>query len=279
MNINIRGELYSLESPKVMGILNLTPDSFYDGGKFSSEKKILTQVVSMLENGMDILDVGGYSSRPGAKNISVKEEEKRVIPILKYLRKEFKDLIISVDTFRSEIARKSIENGADIINDISAGEIDEEIMNVVSEYNIPYVIMHMKGDPQTMQKNANYDDVCREIISYLAQKVKKAREYKINDLIIDPGFGFGKTLKNNFEILSNLHHFEMIDLPLLVGFSRKSMITKALEIEKEFALNGTSILNTIALMKGSKILRVHDVKEAKECINLYNLTTNNSGNS
>jgi dihydropteroate synthase len=279
MNINIRGELYSLESPKVMGILNLTPDSFYDGGKFSSEKKILTHVVSMLENGMDILDVGGYSSRPGAKNISVQEEEKRVIPILKYLRKEFKDLIISVDTFRSEIARKSIENGADIINDISAGEIDEEIMNVVSEYNIPYVIMHMKGDPQTMQKNVNYDDVCREIISYLAQRIKKAREYKINDLIIDPGFGFGKTLKNNYEILSNLHHFEMIDLPLLVGFSRKSMITKALEIEKEFALNGTSILNTIALMKGAKILRVHDVKEAKECINLYNLTTNNSGNS
>ena len=279
MNINIRGELYSLESPKVMGILNLTPDSFYDGGKFSSEKKILTHVVSMLENGMDILDVGGYSSRPGAKNISVKEEEKRVIPILKHLRKEFKDLIISVDTFRSEIARKSIESGADIINDISAGEIDEEIMNVVSEYNIPYVIMHMKGDPQTMQKNANYDDVCREIISYLAQRVKKAREFKINDLIIDPGFGFGKTLQHNYEVLSNLHHFKMIDLPLLVGFSRKSMITKALEIEKEFALNGTSVLNTIALMKGAKILRVHDVKEAKECINLYNLTMSSSGNS
>ena len=279
MNINIRGELYSLESPKVMGILNLTPDSFYDGGKFSSEKKILTHVVSMLENGMDILDVGGYSSRPGAKNISVKEEEKRVIPILKHLRKEFKDLIISVDTFRSEIARKSIENGADIINDISAGEIDEEIMKVVSEYNIPYIIMHMKGDPQTMQKNPNYDDVCREIITYLAQRVKKAREFKINDLIIDPGFGFGKTLQHNYEVLSNLHHFKMIDLPLLVGFSRKSMITKALEIEKEFALNGTSVLNTIALMKGAKILRVHDVKEAKECINLYNLTMNNSGNS
>ena len=279
MNINIRGELYSLESPKVMGILNLTPDSFYDGGKFSSEKKILKHVVSMLENGMDILDVGGYSSRPGAKNISVKEEEERVIPILKYLRKEFKDLIISVDTFRSEIARKSIENGADIINDISAGEIDEKIMNVVAENNIPYIIMHMKGDPQTMQKNTNYDDVCREIISYLAQRVKKAREFKINDLIIDPGFAFGKTLQHNYEILSNLNYFEMIDLPLLVGFSRKSMITKALEIEKEFALNGTSVLNTIALMKGAKILRVHDVKEAKECINLYNLTMNNSGNS
>lgn len=279
MNINIRGELYSLESPKVMGILNLTPDSFYDGGKFSSQKKILTHVISMLENGMDILDVGGYSSRPGAKNISVQEEEKRVIPILKYLRKEFKDLIISVDTFRSGIARKSIENGADIINDISAGEIDEKIMNVVSEYNIPYIIMHMKGVPKTMQKNPNYDDVCREIISYLAQRVKKAREFNINDLIIDPGFGFGKTFQHNYEILSNLHHFEMIDIPLLVGFSRKSMITKALEIEKEFALNGTSILNTIALMKGAKILRVHDVKEAKECINLYNLTINNSGNS
>ena len=279
MNINIRGELYSLKSPKVMGILNLTPDSFFDGGKFFSEKKILTHVVSMIENGMDILDIGGYSSRPGAKNISVKEEEQRVIPILKILRKEFKDLIISVDTYRAEIARKSIENGADIINDISAGEIDEEIMNIVSNYNTPYIIMHMKGTPQTMQKNPNYDDVCKEIISYLAQRVKKAREYKINDLIIDPGFGFGKTLEHNYEILSNLHHFEMIDLPLLVGFSRKSMITKALNIEKEFALNGTSILNTIALIKGAKILRVHDVREAKECINLYNLTTNNSGNS
>ena len=269
MNINIRGELYSLESPKVMGILNLTPDSFYDGGKFSSEKKILTHVVSMIENGMDILDIGGYSSRPGAKNISVKEEEERVIPTLKYLRKEFKDLIISIDTFRSEVARKSIENGADIINDISAGEIDEEIMNIVSENNIPYIIMHMKGNPQTMQKNPKYNDICREIISYLAQRVKKAREYKINDLIIDPGFGFGKTLEQNYVILSNLHHFNIIDLPLLVGFSRKSMITKALKIEKEFALNGTTILNTIALMKGAKILRVHDVKEAKECIQLY----------
>lgn len=279
MNINIRGELYSLKSPKVMGILNLTPDSFFDGGKFFSEKKILTHVVSMIENGMDILDIGGYSSRPGAKNISVKEEEQRVIPILKILRKEFKDLIISVDTYRAEIARKSIENGADIINDISAGEIDEEIMNIVSNYNTPYIIMHMKGTPQTMQKNPNYDDVCKEIISYLAQRVKKAREYKINDLIIDPGFGFGKTLEHNYEILSNLHHFEMIDLPLLVGFSRKSMITKALNIEKEFALNGTSILNTIALIKGAKILRVHDVREAKECINLYNLTINSSGNS
>ena len=154
-----------------------------------------------------------------------------------------------------------------------------KIMNVVAEYNIPYIIMHMKGDPQTMQKNPNYDDVCRDIISYLAQRVKKARECKINDLIIDPGFGFGKTLQHNYEILSNLHHFEMIDLPLLVGFSRKSMITKALEIEKEFALNGTSVLNTIALMKGAKILRVHDVKEAKECINLYNLTMSSSGNS
>ena len=279
MNINIRGELYSLKSPKVMGILNLTPDSFFDGGKFFSEKKILTHVVSMIENGMDILDIGGYSSRPGAKNISVKEEEQRVVPILKILRKEFKDLIISVDTYRAEIARKSIENGADIINDISAGEIDEEIMNIVSNYNTPYIIMHMKGTPQTMQKNPNYDDVCKEIISYLAQRVKKAREYKINDLIIDPGFGFGKTLEHNYEILSNLHHFEMIDLPLLVGFSRKSMITKALNIEKEFALNGTSILNTIALIKGAKILRVHDVREAKECINLYNLTINSSGNS
>ncbi len=279
MNINIRGELYSLESPKVMGILNLTPDSFFDGGRFLSEKKILTHVVSMIENGMDILDIGGYSSRPGAKTLSVKEEEERVIPILKILKKEFKDLIISVDTFRAEIARKSIENGVDIINDISAGEIDEEIMKIVSNYNTPYIIMHMKGNPQTMQKNPNYDDVCREIISYLAQRVKKAREYKINDLIIDPGFGFGKTLEHNYEILSNLHHFEMIDLPLLVGFSRKSMITKALKIEKEFALNGTSILNTIALIKGAKILRVHDVKEAKECINLYNLTINSSGNS
>ena len=273
MNINIRGELYSLESPKVMGILNLTPDSFYDGGKFSSEKKILTHVVSMLENGMDILDVGGYSSRPGAKIISVKEEEKRVIPILKYLRKEFKDLIISVDTFRSEIARKSIQNGADIINDISAGEIDEKIMNVVAEYNIPYIIMHMKGDPQTMQKNPKYKNVLLDIFDYFEKKIRFFRKVGINhnNIILDPGIGFGKNLKHNLSILRNISIFHSLGFPVLLGISRKRFIKDVSENnDSKQRIGGTISSSLFAIMKGVQVLRVHDVNEVKQSIKVFN---------
>jgi len=272
MNINIRGNLYDLSSPKIMGILNVTPDSFYDGGKHKSLKEILYHVEKMIEDGMDILDVGGYSSRPRANDITVDEELHRVIPIIKELKKIFPKLIISIDTFRSLVAEKSLDCGIDIINDISAGMLDDNMFNVIGNYQCPYIMMHMQGSPQNMQDNPCYDNPSKEIISFLAKRVKSAREKKIIDIIIDPGFGFGKSIEHNFEILSNLEHFSMLDLPILTGFSRKSMIFKTLNTDKENALNGTSVLNTIALVKGVKILRVHDVKEAKECVLLYNKT-------
>ena len=272
MNINIRGNLYDLSSPKIMGILNVTPDSFYDGGKYKSLKEILNHVEKMIEDGMDILDIGGYSSRPGANDITIDEELNRVIPIIKELKKIFPKLIISIDTFRSLVAEKSLDHGIDIINDISAGMLDDNMFNIIANYQCPYIMMHMQGSPQNMQDNPSYENPTREIVSFLAKRVKSAREKKIIDIIIDPGFGFGKSIDHNFKILSNLEHFSMLDLPILTGFSRKSMIFKTLNTDKENSLNGTSILNTIALMKGAKILRVHDVKEAKECVLLYNKT-------
>ena len=272
MNINIRGNLYDLSRAKVMGILNLTPDSFYDGGVHSKSNEIENHVNKMINDGMDILDIGGYSSRPGAKIITENEEMSRVLPILKHLKKVFPDLIISIDTFRSTVANASLAEGADIINDISSGTLDNKMMNVISEYNCPYILMHMQGRPHNMQNDPNYNDVTLEIIQYLAQKVKIAHDNNIVDLIVDPGFGFGKTQDHNFEILNNLEKFKILELPVLAGFSRKSMIYKTLKTSSENALNGTSSLNTIALMKGAKILRVHDIKEAKECIILHEKT-------
>ena len=272
MNINIRGNLYDLSRAKVMGILNLTPDSFYDGGVHSKSNEIENHVNKMINDGMDILDIGGYSSRPGAKIITENEEMSRVLPILKHLKKVFPDLIISIDTFRSKVANASLAEGADIINDISAGTMDNKMMNVIAEYNCPYILMHMQGRPHNMQNDPNYNDVTLEIIQYLAQKVKIAHNSNIVDLIVDPGFGFGKTQDHNFEILNNLEKFKILELPVLAGFSRKSMIYKTLKTSSENALNGTSSLNTIALIKGAKILRVHDIKEAKECIILHEKT-------
>ena len=272
MNINIRGRLFDLSKPKVMGILNLTPDSFYDGGVHNEINKIEDHVNKMVNDGMDILDIGGYSSKPGAKNISVDEELSRVIPILKHIRKIFPELVISIDTFRSKIASASLNEGADIINDISGGTLDKNMMSVVAKNNCPYILMHMQGNPQNMQNDPSYENVTLEIIQYLAQRIKIARDNNIIDLIVDPGFGFGKTLEHNFEILNNLEKFNVLDTPILAGFSRKSMIYKTLKTSSEKALNGTSSLNTIALMKGAKILRVHDVKEAKECIILHEKT-------
>jgi|TARA_B100001094_G_C18145739_1_gene780552 dihydropteroate synthase len=270
MNINIRGNLYDLSSPKIMGILNVTPDSFYDGGKFKTNKEILIHVEKMINDGMDILDIGGYSSRPGAKNITTSEEIDRVIPVLKEIKFNFKELIISIDTFRSIVAKKTLDMGADIINDISAGTLDNSMLKTISDYKCVYIMMHMKGNPKTMQKDPKYSNPTKEIINYLAKRLKIARELNIHDLIIDPGFGFGKSLDHNFEILSNLNYFSMLEQPILAGFSRKSMIYKTLKINKESSINGTSALNTIALTKGVKILRVHDVKEAKECVILHN---------
>ena len=272
MNINIRGRLFDLSKPKVMGILNLTPDSFYDGGVHNEINKIEDHVNKMVNDGMDILDIGGYSSKPGAKNISVDEELSRVIPILKHIRKIFPDLVISIDTFRSKIASTSIDEGADMINDISGGTLDKNMMSVVAKNNCPYILMHMQGNPQNMQNDPSYENVTLEIIQYLAQRIKIAHDNNIVDIIVDPGFGFGKTLEHNFEILNNLEKFNVLDTPILAGFSRKSMIYKTLKTSSEKALNGTSSLNTIALTKGAKILRVHDVKEAKECIILHEKT-------
>ncbi len=272
MNINIRGRLFDLSKPKVMGILNLTPDSFYDGGVHNEINKIENHVNKMVNDGMDILDIGGYSSKPGAKNISVDEELSRVIPILKHIRKIFPELVISIDTFRSKIASASLNEGADIINDISGGTLDKNMMSVVAKNNCPYILMHMQGNPQNMQNDPSYENVTLEIIQYLAQRIKIAHDNNIVDIIVDPGFGFGKTLEHNFEILNNLEKFNVLDTPILAGFSRKSMIYKTLKTSSEKALNGTSSLNTIALTKGAKILRVHDVKEAKECIILHEKT-------
>ena len=272
MNINIRGRLFDLSKPKVMGILNLTPDSFYDGGVHNEINKIEDHVNKMVNDGMDILDIGGYSSKPGAKNISVDEELSRVIPILKHIRKIFPELVISIDTFRSKIASMSLNEGADIINDISGGTLDKNMMSVVAKNNCPYILMHMQGNPQNMQNDPSYENVTLEIIQYLAQRIKIAHDNNIVDIIVDPGFGFGKTLEHNFEILNNLEKFNVLDTPILAGFSRKSMIYKTLKTSSEKALNGTSSLNTIALTKGAKILRVHDVKEAKECIILHEKT-------
>lgn len=274
MNININGNFYDLSSPKIMGILNVTPDSFYDGGKFNTIKEILIHVEKMTNEGMDILDIGGYSSRPGAKKISVNEELSRIIPVLKEIKYNFKELIISIDTYRSIVAERTLDLGVDIINDISAGNLDDNMLKVISNFKCPYIMMHMKGNPQTMQKNPNYDNPTKEIINYLAKRIKKAVEYNIHDIIIDPGFGFGKSLDHNFDILSNLEYFSMLDKPILVGFSRKSMIYKSLDTTKEKSLNGTSVLNSIALGKGAKILRVHDVKEAKECVILHKKLNN-----
>ena len=269
MEINIKGNLLDLNKPKIMGILNVTPDSFFDGGLYNTEKKVDIQVMKMIEDGMDILDVGGYSSRPGAKEISIDEEIDRVIPVVKFIRKEYPELILSVDTFRSEVARNCLDLGIDIINDISAGCIDKNILDVVAEYNCPYIMMHMKGTPQTMQINPEYENLIKELLIYFAKRIYLAREKGIIDIIVDPGFGFGKTLDHNYTIIKKIENFKLLDLPILVGISRKSFITKQLDINKKDSLNGTTALNMYFLEKKINILRVHDVKEAKECIMLH----------
>jgi len=269
LEINIKGNLLDLNKPKIMGILNVTPDSFFDGGLYNTEKKVDIQVTKMIEDGMDILDVGGYSSRPGAKEISINEEIDRVIPVVKFIRKTYPELILSVDTFRSEVARNCLDLGIDIINDISAGCIDKNILDVVAEYNCPYIMMHMKGTPQTMQINPEYENLIKELLIYFAKRIYLAREKGIIDIIVDPGFGFGKTLDHNYTIMKKIENFKLLDLPILVGISRKSFITKQLDIDKKDSLNGTTALNMYFLEKNINILRVHDVKEAKECIMLH----------
>lgn len=275
MILNIKGNILDLSSPKIMGVLNVTPDSFYDGGVYSNEKKILLQVEKMISDGADIIDIGGFSSKPGAKTISVKEEEKRVIPIIKLINNTFNKIIISVDTFRSEIAAKSLNEGASIINDISGGDLDKNIYQIANKYRVPYIMMHMKGVPANMQANPKYENINYEIIKDFSYKIDLAEKKGVCDIIIDPGFGFGKSIEHNYQILNNIKLYTVLKKPILVGISRKSMIYKLLKTDPSKALNGTTSLNTIALINGANILRVHDVKEAKEVIKLYSFLKEN----
>ncbi len=266
--INCKGTLINLSTPKVMGIVNVTPDSFFDGGKLTNSNEIVLQVEKMLRDGATFIDLGGYSSKPGADFVSEAEELNRVVPIVKVLVEKFPGILLSIDTFRSEVAKQAIENGAALINDISAGLLDENMLETVAKLQVPYIMMHMKGTPKTMQSFAKYDDLLKEMNFYFSERIAKARSFGLNDIIIDSGFGFAKTMEQNYELLQNLELLQFHDLPILAGISRKSMIYKALETSPENALNGTTFLHAFCLQKGANILRVHDVKEAVECVSL-----------
>jgi dihydropteroate synthase len=268
MTINCKGNLIDLTTPKVMGILNITPDSFYDGGKYKNESDILNQVEKMLSDGATFIDVGAYSSRPGAQHISEEEELKRIIPVINLLQKNFPEIIISIDTFRSKVAIETVHAGAALINDISGGKMDDKMFATVANLQVPYILMHMLGTPQNMQKNPVYNNVTTEIISFFAEQIYKLHQLQLNDVIIDVGFGFGKTNIHNYEILKNLALFKSLDAPILAGLSRKSMLYKTLDISAQEALNATTSANTIALLNGANMLRVHDVKEAVETIKI-----------
>jgi len=267
-SINCKGKLIDLSQPKVMGILNLTPDSFYDGGKYKSKIDILNQTEKMLGEGADFIDIGAYSSRPGAKYISEDQELDRIIPVLELILDKFPGILISIDTFRSKIAKESIDAGASMINDISAGNLDENMFATISKLQVPYIIMHMKGNPQNMQSQSNYSNLISDILFYFSKKINELRSLGVNDIIIDLGFGFSKTINQNYELLKNLNLFKTLELPILTGISRKSMLYKYLGITPEEALNATSVSNTIALQQGTNILRVHDVKQAVETIRI-----------
>ena len=271
MTINCKGQLIDLSLPKVMGILNVTPDSFYDGGLYKDNSKILKQVEKMIYEGATFIDVGAYSSRPNAEHVSEEDELKRILPIVHLVLKEFPKTLMSIDTFRSNVAKQCIEAGACMINDISAGKLDDNMLQIIANLQVPYIMMHMRGTPNTMQQKTHYDNLVKDLLFYFSERIAAARAAGIIDIIIDPGFGFAKTLEQNYELLNKLELFKMAEQPLLVGVSRKSMIYKTLETSANEALNGTSILNTVALQKGASILRVHDVKEAMECIKLTRL--------
>ncbi|TLF45625.1 dihydropteroate synthase [Maribacter aurantiacus] len=273
MTINCKGKLIDLTNPKVMGILNLTPDSFYDGGKYKNERDILEQVEKMLSWGATFIDLGAYSTRPGADEISTDEELKRLLPVLELVLSKFPDALVSIDTFKSKVAEEALELGAALINDISAGLLDEAMMEVIAEYHVPYIMMHMRGNPKTMQEQIFYEDLLQEIMFYFSERLSVARSKGIIDVIIDPGFGFSKTLEQNYELLKNLDLLTMADRPILAGLSRKSMIYKLLGTDAQHALNGTTALNMLALEKRASILRVHDVAEAMECIKIYRQLT------
>ena len=266
--LNINGRLLDLSTPRIMGIINVTPDSFYDGGKTFTTDAIVDQARYMLNQGADILDMGGYSSRPGAEHVPIDEELDRIIPAIAAVNGEFPEAIISVDTFRSKVAEKAVDVGASLVNDISGGQIDKAMMPAVAKLQVPYICMHMRGTPQTMTDQSEYDNLLTELLYFFSERISTARELGINDFIADPGFGFSKNINQNFELLSKLELFNQLEVPLLVGISRKSMIYKTLGVSAGEALNGTTALHSIALQKGASILRVHDVKEAVECVKL-----------
>lgn len=259
-----------LSAPKVMAILNCTPDSFYDGGKFNDEKTVLIQVEKMLNEGADIIDIGGMSSRPNAEIISEVDELNRVLPITRTIHKHFPNAVLSIDTFRSEVAKQTIEEGVSIINDISAGTEDERIFDIATQFNCPIILMHRKGNAQTMQQQTNYENILVEMVDYFIDKVNLARQKDVKDIVLDVGFGFSKTLEQNYFLLNNLAIFKQFNLPILAGLSRKSMLYNLLNSTPENALNATTAVNMIALQNGARLLRVHDVKEAVECVKIYN---------
>ena len=274
MTINCYGKLIDLNTPKVMGILNVTPDSFYDGGKFKNDKGFLSQTEKLINEGATFIDIGAYSSRPGADFVSEKEEINRLIPIVRLIHEAFPETPISIDSFRSNVIKESVQAGAAMVNDISAGILDPMMFESVGKLGVPYIMMHMRGTPQTMQQMSNYSNITKEVYFYFSERIHLARKHQIKDLIIDLGFGFSKTLDQNFKLLNSLDFYTNLNLPILAGVSRKSMIYKTLNTTADNALNGTSALHMIALEKGSKILRVHDVKEAIECIKLYKALKN-----
>lgn len=268
--LQIKGRLFLIDKPLIMGILNLTPDSFFSGSRSETSKEMLILKASqMIQEGADILDLGGYSTRPGASEVTEEEEIKRVIPAVEWIAEAFPSVLISVDTFRSNVARAAVLAGAHLVNDISAGNLDSKMLETVGQLDVPYIAMHMRGNPKTMLEKTNYSDILVEIMNYFSEKVASCKANGIKDIIVDPGFGFAKTVEQNFEILRNLEYFLALSLPILVGVSRKSMIYKTLGISPEEALNGSTALHMYALCKGANILRVHDITEAKETLNLY----------
>lgn len=269
LTLNCRGRLLSLQAPKVMGVLNVTPDSFYDGGRYTTEADLLHRAEQMLEQGASIIDIGGMSSRPGAELIEPAEELRRVLPAIRAIHEHLPEAIISIDTIRGQVAREAVAAGAAIINDISAGAFDEDMYPAAAELQVPYLLMHMQGSPKTMQQRPDYEDVVREVLDFFIAETGKLRALGVKDILLDPGFGFGKTVEHNYQLLKQLHVFQILDLPLVAGLSRKSMINKVLSIKPEQALNGTTALNMVALQQGAKLLRVHDVRPAVETIRLW----------
>ena len=275
--INVNGSLLDLSQPRVMGILNVTPDSFYAGSRTQTEAEIVRRVKQIVSEGAAIIDIGAYSSRPNADNVSAREEMERLRMGLKILFEIQPDAVVSVDTFRADVARMCVEEyGVAIINDIAAGEMDANMFHTVAALNVPYIMMHMQGTPQSMQQHPHYDNLLKEVFLYFARKVQQLRDLGVKDIILDPGFGFGKTMEHNYELLSHLEEFRIFELPLLVGVSRKSMIYRLLDITPQEALSGTTVLDTICLLKGADILRVHDVKEAVETVRIVQAMRNNS---